>query len=216
VQEQSADAPDLGHVAVSSLLNVVQTIHSTDFENTEPTMRIWATIAVDEIELAAVEPDPEVSAIEALNERIAGEIACGPASPEQVDAIEDDLDEITKNRIANFTRPTFGDDSRFYASGSDFAPAQRSYRGALVSSVTVAAAVVVSWIFVGWTPYWGSAEARRAETESVKPISATPAKPREITPSLSTLGLPTLSLRMRLAEPAQPRDDAAGGGEQKP
>jgi hypothetical protein len=90
----------------------------------------------------------------------------------------------------------------------------RSYRGALAGAVTVAAAAVVSWIFVGWTPYSGSAQARRAET--VKPVAVVPVRWRETTPPLSTLDLPTLSLRMRLAEPAQPQNDPVAGGGHKP
>ena len=109
-----------------------------------------------------------------------------------------------------------GNNSPFDAFGPDFAAARRSYRGALAGGVTVAVAAVLSWIFVGWTLFSGSAEAGRAESGPVKPISAAIVKPREITPSLSTLDLPTLSLRMRLAEPAPAQDDAAAGGGQKP
>ena len=211
VQQHSLYAPGCARVAVSTLANIVQTTECSDFEEAGSEDQDWETIAADEH--ADAEWDPEISAIEALNEHIASEIAVHSSSPVPIDASADDLDKITKDRIADLTSFASVGDSRSAASRADFPPARRSNLGALAGGVTVVAAAVVSWIFVGWTPYSGSAEARRAE--SVKPISVVPAKPREIALPLSTLDLPTLSLRMRLAEPAQPQNDAAARGERE-
>ena len=189
----------------------VEALESDDFEQARWEDQDWETTAADGH--ADAEWGPEISAIEALNEHIAGEIAVHSTSSVAIDTSADDLDEITKDRIADLMSAPFVGDSCPDASRADFAPAprQRSRLGALAGGVTVAAVAVISWVFVGWTPYSGSAEARRAE--SVKPVSMVPAKPREIALPLSTLDLPTLSLRMRLGEPAQPQNDAAASGE---
>ena len=114
---------------------------------------------------------------------------------------------------SDLTGPASIFDRDAHAIHDDFAPVKRSYRGAFAGGVTVVAAAVMSWVFVGWTPYSGSAEARR--DESIKPVSLTPTKARDITPALSTLDLPTLSLRMRLAEPMQPPNGDAARDDQK-
>jgi hypothetical protein len=212
-QEEIPYLPESARVAVSALSGVEQTMQDHDSEFAEAEEQEWAAFTNDEVPVE--EPDAEASVMAARNERIAGEIALESALPEQMDADDDHLDEQTRRRIADFTRPTFAEDRFGHAPGTGHMPLRRSYRGALAGGVTVAAAAaaVVSWIFVGWTSYPGSAEARRAEP--LKPVSIAPAKTREVTPPLSTLDLPTLSLRMRLADPVQPQDGAVADSVQK-
>ena len=150
----------------------------------------------------AVEADPDVVAIEALNEHIAGELAAhAPDAGMEAGA----FDAHVRARIAELSRPVDVVDD--YTAEPSYRRARRSYRGAVAGGVTVTLAAVTSWIFLGWSPYTGSAEAGHDDT--IKPITVAPTRPRLPAASLSTLDLPGLSLRMRLDEPGPLPDDGS-------
>jgi len=129
-------------------------------------------------------------------------------------AIDVDRDELLNRRIASLTMPDSAAHNRSRDTSAGFPTMRRSYRGALVGAITatLAAIPVILLMLLVRTPYQEPAEAHRAESGSAQNQSVALETPREIAPPLSTLDLPEISFRMRLAEPAplgQP-DDGAG------
>ena len=115
------------------------------------------------------------------------------------------------NRSGEGMRAPF-QDYGFLASVTEIAPPRRARGKALAGGVIAATLAAVSCVFIGWTPYSGTAQARRTEMEPVRPIAPaaadvpqalTPVEALPISPPLATIDVPNLSFRMQHGQYAQ-------------